>query len=388
MKRILLIIGSCLTLSSCTSLHQDPPLNLSAGTWRAFLKRPDGIRIPFNFQVVDTAKDTLVYLINGKERIRVDSIRYYKDSVQIVLPFFDAEFKAILLGDGTIQGDYIHHLGKTNRIIPFLAWPDHPRRFDPKNRPIGNVSGRWAARFADPDGKHSYLAVGEFLQKGDTVTGTFLTSGGDDRYLEGVMDGDSLLLSTFDGSHAYLFTARLKDSTHLTGGQLFSGLSAKENWSATRNDTAHLPDPFSITGVKPGQNHLSFSFPDLSGKLVSLQDSQFRNKVVVVQIMGSWCPNCMDETAFLSNFYRKYKNRGLEIVGLAYERTTDFNTSRNSVMEFQRRFQVQYPLLITGVTDSDPLNMEKTLPQLTHFFAFPTTLFVDKNGNIQKIETG
>ena len=388
MKRILILLAACLCLASCTSLHQDPAITLTAGTWRASIDRPDGIRIPFNFQVVDTAKDTVAFLINGKERMKVDSIRFYKDSVQIVLPFFDAEFRAILLGDGTIQGDYIHHLGKTNIRIPFHAMPGQTGRFDPVNAPLGNVSGRWAVHFASTNGQDAYFAVGEFLQKGDQVTGTFLTSGGDDRYLEGILDGDSLKLSTFDGSHAYLFTARLLDSTHLSGGQLFSGKSFKENWSAIKDDTAHLPDPFSITGVKPGQNHLSFSFPDLSGKMVSLLDSQFHNKVVIIQIMGSWCPNCMDETAFLSNYYRKNRNRGVEIIGLAYERTADFKTSRNSVLAFQRRFQVGYPLLITGVTDSDTLNMEKTLPQLTHFYAFPTTLFLDRKGNIQKIETG
>jgi hypothetical protein len=55
---------------------------------------------------------------------------------------------------------------------------------------------------------------------------------------------------------------------------------------------------------------------------------------------------------------------------------------------FKKRFKVQYPILITGVTVSDSLRTEKTLPQLESINAFPTTIFVDKKGNIRKIESG
>jgi hypothetical protein len=96
----------------------------------------------------------------------------------------------------------------------------------------------------------------------------------------------------------------------------------------------------------------------------------------------------MDETNFLSKFYDQYHGKGVEIVGLAYERTTDFARSQNSLRSFQKRFQVKYPMLITGVTVSDSLRSEKTLPQLEKIAGFPTTIFVDRQGRIQKIHTG
>jgi thiol-disulfide isomerase/thioredoxin len=124
------------------------------------------------------------------------------------------------------------------------------------------------------------------------------------------------------------------------------------------------------------------------GHLVSITDKVYQGKVVVIQILGSWCPNCMDETKFLSEFYQKDHAKGVEIIGLAYERTTDFASSQKALQAFKKRFDIQYPILITGVTVSDSLRTEKTLPQLKKIDAFPTTIFIDKKGNIREVYSG
>lgn len=220
------------------------------------------------------------------------------------------------------------------------------------------------------------------------MTGTFLDAGGDLRYLEGVVTGDSLKLSCFDGGHAYLFTARIDGDSQLSGGLFFAGATSYETWSADKDAGAKLPDEFSITKWKKDAGPLTFSFRDIDGKQVSLGDKRFKGKVVLVQIMGSWCPNCMDETRFLSGFYNEYHDKGVEIVGLAYERSTDFARSQNSLRSFQQRFQVKYPMLITGVSVGDPARTEKTLPQLEKIQNFPTTIFLNRKGEIEKIHTG
>ena len=140
--------------------------------------------------------------------------------------------------------------------------------------------------------------------------------------------------------------------------------------------------------VKDGEERLNFSFKSLDGKLLSINDKRFKNKVVIVQIMGSWCPNCMDETAFLTDFYNKNKQRGIEVVALAYELTDNFERSKNSVLKFKEHFNVQYPILITGVTVSDEKRTEKTLPQLTPIKVFPSTIILDKQGKVRTIDTG
>jgi thiol-disulfide isomerase/thioredoxin len=122
--------------------------------------------------------------------------------------------------------------------------------------------------------------------------------------------------------------------------------------------------------------------------MVSLKDERFRGKVVVIQIMGSWCPNCMDETAFLSAYYRGNRGRGVEMLALAYEYSTDFRRARNSLKKFRDKYSVEYPMLITGVTSADSLKTEKTLPQLTPIKAFPTTIFVGRDGKVKKIHAG
>jgi thiol-disulfide isomerase/thioredoxin len=140
--------------------------------------------------------------------------------------------------------------------------------------------------------------------------------------------------------------------------------------------------------LRPGEDRIGLRFPDLDGQMVSLSDPRFAGKVVVIQIMGSWCPNCMDETAFLSDYYQKNKSRGVEMIALAYEYSTDFQRASKSLRKFQQRFNVQYPMLITGITSADSLKTEKTLPQLTPIKAFPTTIFIGKDGKVKKIHSG
>ncbi|HJY23008.1 MAG TPA: hypothetical protein VJ279_08995, partial [Hanamia sp.] len=78
----------------------------------------------------------------------------------------------------------------------------------------------------------------------------------------------------------------------------------------------------------------------------------------------------------------------IEFIGLAYERTTDFKASQKALQPFIKRFNIQYPILITGVSVSDTLRTEKTLPQIDKITVFPTTIFIDKKGNVRKIHTG
>jgi thiol-disulfide isomerase/thioredoxin len=220
------------------------------------------------------------------------------------------------------------------------------------------------------------------------VTGTFRTATGDYRYLEGMISGDSVRLSGFDGGHAILFTAKLDNDSTITRADYYSGLSGHETWTARKSATVQLTDGYELTKLKPGENRLNFRFASTNGDSVSLQDEKFKNKVVVVQILGSWCPNCMDETAFLSEYYKLNQSKGVEVIGLAYERSTSYNESKKALEPFQRRFGVQYPFLVTGVAVSDTLRAQKTLPQLEAIKPFPTTIFIDKKGNVRKIHTG
>lgn len=362
---------------------------LRNGSYRAILERKDGNEIVFNFEVKDSAGKKILYIRNAGERLLVDDIQQQGDSVWIRLPFFESQLRAVLTKEGNLDGVWLKRGVDAYQVVGFKAFYGESYRFIAgKPARIHNITGRWSSVFRSPNGGDTTFRVGEFVQQGSRVTGTFLDAGGDLRYLEGVMNGDSLKLSCFDGGHAYLFTAKIdNDDKTFSGGQYFAGAVSRETWTAAKDDAAKLPDEFTITKWK-NDPPLGFTFKDIDGKTVSLKDDRFKGKVVLIQIMGSWCPNCMDETRFLSGFYDEYRSKGVEIIGLAYERSTDFARSQNSVRSFQQRFQVKYPMLITGVAVGDPHRSEKTLPQLERIENFPTTIFVGKNGKIEKVHTG
>ena len=359
------------------------------GQWRAYLERNDGNNIVFNFEVKDSAGRKVLYVRNAGERLLVDSITLAGDSVLIRMPFFESQLRGALTADGNLEGAWLIHLQDSFRPMPFKAIYGEDYRFrgdSAASSGMPAVGGRWAAVFRSANGKDTVFRVGEFQQEGNRVTGTFLDAGGDLRYLEGIMDRDTLKLSGFDGNHAFYFVAR-ESGDSLLDGEMYSGPVSHSTWSAVKDPTAHLEDQYAITHWNKDVP-FTFTFKDIDGKPVSLSDDRFKGKVVLVQIMGSWCPNCMDETRFLSGFYNEYRSKGVEIVSLAYERSTDFARSQNSLRTFQQRFNVQYPMLITGVAVGDPQRSQKTLPQLESIVNFPTTIFVGKDGHIVKIHTG
>ncbi|HEY4966199.1 MAG TPA: TlpA disulfide reductase family protein [Puia sp.] len=379
-----------LFLSSAAKANPESPdadnINISLGLWRGEILRSDGHSIVFIFQTREVSGKIVIHVINGTERLLVDNIRQVGDSLFIDMPFFDSHFSLRIVDEKTLEGNWIKISGARKTVVPFRAIFNQANRFPNPKAPAFDVSGRWSAHFRGEN--DSTEAIGEFRQMGNQVSGTFLTSTGDYRFLEGVVDGDTLRLSTFDGGHAYSFVSRILDTARMQGFY-YSGATSVETWVAEKDAGAKLPDEFSVTGLKDSSvARLHFTFPDLNGKPVSLSDPVFKNKVVIVQILGSWCPNCMDETRFLSPWYLQNKSRGVEIVGLAYERTTSFADAKRLLQPFITRFHVTYPILATGVVTGDSLRTEKTLPEIREIVGFPTTIFIDKKGMVRKIHTG
>lgn len=383
---ILHLFAVILTFFALSSCKNSSISELKNGVWRATLKTETGVEIPFNFELADSAGNKYLDIINGKERFRVNEITAEGDSIRIQMPLFDSEIKAVLLNN-KLSGKWVKHLATTDVAMEFNAEPNANWRFFKANSKAKvNLSGKWSTTFITADGKDTTLAIGQFTQEGSKLYGTFLTSTGDYRFLEGTISGDKFYLSCFDGCHAFLFSGKVNGDT-ITEGKMYSGYSSVENWTAKKDDQAVLPDAYSLVGLKPGYKSIDFTFNDLDGKPVSLKDDQFKNKVVVVQFFGSWCPNCMDETAFMVPFYNQYKDKGLAVVGLGYERSTDVERARTNIGRLKDRFNVPYPLLITGFINK-PDEVMKSIPALAKFMAFPTTIIIDKKGEVRKIHTG
>ena len=373
---LLFILNSSLCLAQ-------KPFAPSDDTWRASIHREDGTDIVFNFRLHSGPKPVM-YITNGNEQISIKNIRFTGDSVFIQMPVFESSFRA-KADKNTWSGVWLRNTSAGLQTMPFTAEKGKPRYMASAPATF-NMSGRWAVNFSS-DHQDKPVSLAEFKQTGNKLTGTFLTPSGDYRYQEGIVSGNTFMLSGFDGAHAFYFTGTLSNNKTITNATYYSGAKYKESWTATKDANAKVStDPVAMN-LKPEQEQLNFSFPDLNGKMVSINDQRFKNKVVVVQLMGSWCPNCMDETDFLSKYYLQNKARGVEMVSLAYEYSTDFNRSVASLKKFQQRFNVQYPMLITGVTVRDSLRTEKTLPQVTDIKVFPSSIIIDKKGKVRYFDT-
>lgn len=367
-------------LAGC--LARNTPQNLREGIWRATVEI-QGRELPFNFEVKRNDNGgVIIYLINADERLLLDEVSIEEDSIDIALHIFDANFKAVITGD-TLEGLFVKNFAKDYRL-PFRAVYGQSYRFENgSNGEIPDFTGKYQVTFIHENDTTPAIAL--FNQFGDSVTGTFLTPTGDYRYLQGnVVDG-TLHLSTFDGNYAYLFTAVKRDDGILVG-KYYSGKTWMEDWTAIKNDNATLPDAENLTYLKEGHERIEFNFPDVNGNNVSLNDDKYRGKVVILQLFGTWCPNCMDETRFLAPWFKENKYRGVEIIGLAYERKADFNYASDRIKKMAKKLDVTYDFVVAGTEDKDKAS--ETLPMLNRIIAFPTTIFIGKDGKVKKIHTG
>jgi len=359
------------------------------GIWQGvlLLNAEKHIELPFNFEIKNQKGKVVLIIHNAQERITVDEVILFKDSLNFKMPIFDTEFRTQLMGDSIINGLWINHTKKENNTIVFTAKFGNKNRFNfPMEKPTNFYDGSWETTFS-PETKDSSKAIGVFkyIANSAIVEGTFLTETGDYRFLEGTETNGKLFLSCFDGAHAFLFIAE-HNETEITKGDFYSGSTWHESWEAKRNDKFQLHDPESLTYLKNPDQKIDFTFYNTKNEKVSLSDAKYKNKVVIVQIMGSWCPNCMDESAYLSKIYKQYNKEGLEIIALAYERTSDMETAKRNIVRLTNRFSIDYDILLTGLTGKEKAS--ESLPFLNGIMAFPTTIFLDKNHQVKSVYTG
>ncbi|KKN84141.1 hypothetical protein LCGC14_0292240 [marine sediment metagenome] len=376
----LAILSALLLIVGCKEKEQTN--NLSEGIWLVELDVMDNQALPFNLAVAKDGDGSYkMQIYNAEEVIDVDEIEIKGDSIRMQTPVFEG-YLAGTFTENKIQGQFIKE--SLDRIVPFTAVYGTEDRFSAKlEQTERNVTGIWETYFS-PDLEEEYVGKGIFLQDDNKVTGTFRTTTGDYRFLEGILDGDSLKLSSFDGAHAFLFTAKVTDSS--MNGVFYSGNHFKEPFVAARNDGFELPDPDSLTFLNEGYDKLAFSFPDSDGNMISLADKKYQDKVVIVQLMGTWCPNCLDETKFLVDYLKQDTN--IEVIGLAFESAKTKEIAFKAIERLKDRVAVNYPILLAQFGSYDKKEAQEKLPMLNHILSYPTTIFIDKKGDVRKIHTG
>ena len=355
---------------------------LRSGVWRMELDL-NGQILPFLFDLSHDSSGWIMVVHNGDEKIKVKDIALHGDTLNIRMPLYDSEFKGIIRNDSVFSGAWFNYLKGPDYKIPFRARAGHNTRFDVSAPPKIDVAGNWETHFSanTPD---AYDALGIFQQTAGSVSGTFGTETGDYRYLDGVLSGDSMMLSCFDGSHAFLFKAVMSGDSLI--GRYWSGVHWQEPWAAVRNPAYQLRDPDSLTFLKEGYTMADFSFPSIDGPMISPKDTAHLGKVLMVQVMGSWCPNCVDETRLLDEMYAKYKDRGLGVIAVAFEKYEDPAKAVAQLKRFRDNLDVKYDIVYAGKASKDEASAK--LPFLDHVMSYPTCIFIDRGGMVRRIRTG
>ncbi len=344
------------------------PAGLPTGYWQAYITLPGG-----DIETgIELSRDGAAYrasLINGQERVRIDEVSFNDGELLLRFSAFNNEIRATLV-DGQLRGE----LTARQALWRYPGYAVHGnawQRSQPgiecsiQAGPVGTMGGHVFTSLTAVIPRRSASSH----SAGSRLFGTFLNPNGDHRFLAGHVRGNEFHLSTFDGAHAFIFSGRINATGSIEKADFWSGTSWHQTWSAERNNSVELPDAFSRTFLKPGYDKFEFEFPNEDGVTVSLDDEKFKDKVVLVTIAGTWCPNCNDEARFLAPFYKQYRNQGLEVVALLFEHFEDTDLAAQQVRLFRQKFDIQYDTLIAGI--SDKTEAGKTLPASQCSSRFP-----------------
>lgn len=346
------------------------------GSWRAALDLAGG-PLRFSLELRAAGRGWEGKICNGPQCNPLSTVGLHGDTLVMEIADYAASIHAALKGDSLV-GNYRNVGSRGPRNIPFRA--DRGRW--PESRGPAALLGRWDATFytdwqASP-------RVFEFRNGGRGLEGTIISNSGDYGLFWGGASADSFSIAHFDGSFVYLLTGRLEGDT--LRGVFHAGLRSQTPWTAVRSRGAsNLRPPTEVTQADTTAP-FHFAFPDLAGQVISSTDSMFQGKVVLVDIFGSWCPTCHDAAPALVQLYRDYHSRGIEIVGLAYEVSTDTAVNGALVRRYRDKFGIPFPLLLAGISDPDAV--AAGLPQLTGFTAFPTTIFLGRDGRVRRVHAG
>ncbi len=371
-----------IAFAACGRKASDP-----VGVWQGTIKNNSGETVAFTLEVKRDGTKLIGELVNGDERTVSTSGSVEGGKLSLRFDFYDAGLTATIDGDH-LQGSFERQWQKQilKREIHAMRKSAHAAA----HTPGADVSGEWLMTVGE-EPKLSYWRAA-FRQQGDEVTGTIIPVSGDWGAMAGGFANGELRLNRFDGINCRVFRAKLTPEGKLEGIVDFGlfdpirKVTAERITDSNKQIVANLPDPMNHTRMSNPSEPLRFSFPDLTGKMVSNTDELFKNKVVAVSITGSWCPNCHEEAPFLQEMFEQYGSQGFQPVALAFEYSGDTARDLEQLKIFVKRLGLKYPALLAGSTEEGQI--QQKLPQLVGFGAYPTTIFIGRDGLVKRIHAG
>jgi thiol-disulfide isomerase/thioredoxin len=349
------------------------------GLWDGTVVYNDS-KIPFLIEFSENGKGVAAAFFNGDDQVTSTSGSLKADQLDVNFAHYATQLTATYKND-LITGTY------GNSKYGFHAFEAHPhKKVEAEKVNAPSISGVWTIPNESPKGEHAWRLIVQ--QKGAHVSAAILRVDGDTGALVGDFHDGKWILSHFDGARASV--AELtpnQDGTIDINLQGFKNPS--KHFKAVRAEQATaqgLPEPTNPdeqTHVKDPSEPFRFSFPDLRGKLVSESDPRFKNKVVLVNITGSWCPNCHDEAPYLEELYRKYHSQGLEIVAIDFEEAEQLKDP-SRLPAFIKKYGIDYTYLLAG----EPSELQSKIPQAVNLNSWPTTLFLARDGKVRAIHAG
>lgn len=374
--RFFLVVFGCILLISCNSEDSE---KLELGDYVGRLEVENNKYLPFNFSVTN---DSTLVVQNSSEIVDF-SIVYSNDSIFIKSKVFEGFIKGVLV-ENKINGFFT--IESLDRSVPFSSYKNNNRfniDFDENKKLTLN---RWKFTF-NPNKDNASFSVGIFNSIGENeISATFRTTTGDYGYMHGGYKENKIVLSTFNGSRAYLFEAEMnKDSIE---GVMYAGNHSKTIVKGVLDNDFELSNEYSLTSLKVKNQKFDFSFENTLGKLISIDDEFYDGKSMVVQLMGSWCSNCLDESKFYVDYMNKNELKDIEFVALAFEYAKTKDNALNSIRKLKKQLGINYPILLAQYGSSDKSRALEKFPMLNKIISYPTTIFLDKNKDVIKIHTG
>jgi len=357
------------------------------GRWDGTAQVSDTLTVPVHLELSGSGSNVEGALINGNQRTTSTDGQVSGDALTLKFAQFDLTLDA-RLQDGVLKGTYGKNGGGFNYPIELKPHVDQAV----SGAKVPSISGEWIIPTESAKGEHAFRLI--ISQKNGNVCATILRVDGDTGTLAGSYQDGKFVLSHFgDVRAAILEITPSADGTldlNLLGTHTHAGQEGQPaklvayRLEDAKKKSLPFPDDFSThTSVKDPKQPFQFSFPDINGNVVSNSDAQFKDKVLLVNVTGSWCPNCHDEAPYLEELYKRYHARGVEIIALDFEEPAQI-PSLSRLRSFIRKYGIEYDYLVAGETKT----VHEKVPEAVNLNAWPTTFFIGKDGLVHAVETG
>ena len=377
MKKHILPLISLLLVVACTS-SKNYNKAVKESQWLLKLHLNDSTDLPIAMKMGVQANS--IYIENGDEKIACQVKKLTNDSIQFALPVFDQEFLGVFTSDTSIVGSWFNYAKAPDYSIPFTATENHIK----PNKNSFNITGKWQTEFSAATAD-AFKAIGIFTVMNSKTVGSFITETGDFRYLQGNIIDNKLNLACLDGSHAFLFTADVLNDSTIANGKFYSGKHYQTTWYAKKDSTASLKNPYEISRV---DTMVDFTFTATTVDSLSYKftTDSIKDKVTIVQILGTWCPNCMDESRYYQKLINQYGADNLHFIGVAFENGNSHEEYVENINRFTNSLKLTYPVMYAGRASKKVAS--EVFPMLNEVVSFPTSIIFNKKGKIEAVHTG